>query len=259
MLKNLNGVIISNERTAEGIYRAVLQCPGVDLKHLIPGQFAHIGIPDHKELLLKRPISINDYDEAAETLTLIYQAKGQGTRALVDAAPGATMDVIAPVGRGYHLTAADRKVFLVGGGVGIAPLPTVMRKWPDRSYEAFLGYRGLNFAYCQNDFDACDAVYMASDDGTIGEKGVVTTSLEKRLEEVKPDIVLACGPPPMLRALKKVIDAFGLRCQVSMEQRMCCGFGACATCVCGVHTPDGLDYRKVCVEGPVFDIQEVVL
>ena len=102
-------------------------------------------------------------------------------------------------------------------------------------------------------------VYVASDDGTIGETGVVTELLEKRLADYQPDIVLACGPIPMLRALKKVVDAYGLPCQVSMEQRMCCGFGACATCVCGVHTPHGLDYKRVCVEGPVFDIREVVL
>jgi dihydroorotate dehydrogenase electron transfer subunit len=259
MLKNLRATIISNEKTAEGIYRVVLHCPGIDLKHLIPGQFAHIGIPGRRELLMKRPISINDFDEAAETLTLIYQMKGQGTSALVAAEPGAEMDVIAPVGRGYHLTAADRKVFLIGGGVGIAPLPTIMKRWPDKQYEAFLGYRGLPFAYCQNEFGACDIVHVASDDGTIGELGVVTALLEKRLADYQPDILLACGPPPMLRALKKVVDTFGLRCQVSMEQRMCCGFGACATCVCGVHTPDGLDYKKVCVEGPVFDIQEVNL
>jgi dihydroorotate dehydrogenase electron transfer subunit len=135
----------------------------------------------------------------------------------------------------------------------------VIKRWPEKQYEVFLGYRSLPFAYCQDDFSSCDLVNVASDDGSIGEAGVVTTLLEKRLQEGKPDIVLACGPTPMLRALKEVLNKFGLRCQVSMEQRMCCGFGACATCVCGVHTPDGLDYRKVCVEGPVFDMEEVVL
>lgn len=259
MLKNLRATIVSNEKTAEGIYRLVVQCPGIDLKHLIPGQFAHVGIPGHAELLMKRPISINDYDEEHETITLIYQIKGQGTRALVSAQPGEAMDVIAPIGRGFRLAASDKKVFLVGGGVGIAPLPTIVKRWTDRQYEAFLGYRSLPYAYCQNDFGACDSVHVASDDGTIGEIGVVTQLLEKRLADYQPDIVLACGPPPMLRALKRVVDTHGLRCQVSMEQRMCCGFGACATCVCGVHTPEGLDYKRVCVEGPVFDIQEVVL
>lgn len=259
MLKNLSAAILSNERIADGIHRVVLHCPDVDLVHFIPGQFAHIGIPGHRELLMKRPISINEYDEKAQTVTLIYQVKGQGTRALTAAEPGARLDAILPVGRGFHLSANDKKVFLVGGGVGIAPLPTVIKRWPDRQYEVFLGYRSLPFAYCQDDFSTCDLVHVASDDGSIGEAGVVTTLLEKRLQADRPDVVLACGPTPMLRALKKVLDTYDVRCQVSMEQRMCCGFGACATCVCGIHTPDGLDYRKVCVEGPVFDMQEVVL
>lgn len=259
MLKNLQASILSNEKIADGIYRMTLHCPGADLAHFIPGQFAHISIPGHAELLTKRPISINDYDEKTETVTLIYQMKGKGTQALVKTPVDTELDTIVPVGRGFHLAAADKKVFLVGGGVGIAPLPTVIKRWPDRQYEVFLGYRSLPFAYCQNDFPTCDAVFVASDDGSIGEAGVVTTLLEKRLQEDKPDIVLACGPTPMLRALKNVLDKYNVRCQVSMEQRMCCGFGACATCVCGIHTPNGLDYRKVCVEGPVFDMQEVAL
>ncbi len=259
MLKNLRTTIVSNERIADGIYRMVIFCPGADLAHFIPGQFAHIGIPGHAELLMKRPISINDYDEKTQTITLIYQVKGDGTQALVTTPSGTELDAILPIGRGFHLAAADKKVFLVGGGVGVAPLPTVLKWWHDRQYEVFLGYRSLPFAYCQSDFSSCDLVHVASDDGTIGQAGVVTTLLEKRLQTDKPDIVLACGPTPMLRVLKEVLNKFEVRCQVSMEQRMCCGFGACATCVCGINTPDGLDYRKVCVEGPVFDMQEVAL
>lgn len=259
MLKNIRAGIKSNERIAEGIYRLVLHCPDADLVHFVPGQFAHIEIPGHDELLLKRPISINALDVAAQTVTLIYQVKGRGTYALVSSVPGTSMSVILPIGRGYHLTAADKKVFLVGGGVGIAPLPTVVAKWPDKHYEVFLGYRGEPFAYCRDDFPTCEAVRVASDDGSIGEHGLVTSLLERRLKEVTPHIVLACGPTPMLRSLKKVLDGTGIRCQVSMEQRMGCGFGACATCVCGVRTEGGLDYKKVCIEGPVFDLNEVEL
>ena len=102
-------------------------------------------------------------------------------------------------------------------------------------------------------------MHVASDDGTIGEHGLVTALIEKRLQEKRPDIILACGPPPMLRALKELIERDGIPCQVSVEQRMCCGFGACAACVCGIETQQGLEYKKVCVEGPVFDLYEVVL
>lgn len=259
MLKYVSAEIKRNERIANGIYRMELYCPDADLAHFVPGQFAHIKVPDHPELLLGRPISLNVVDAGSHTAVIVYQIKGKGTVALSRACAGTMVETVIPVGRGFKLKATDKTVFLVGGGVGIAPLLTVIQKWPDRHYEAFLGYRGQDFAYCENDFGACDTVNIASDDGTIGMKGLVTLPIEHRLKELVPDVVLSCGPPPMLRVLKTLLEPLGVAAQVSMEQRMCCGFGACATCVCGVHTDDGLDYKKVCVEGPVFDLFEVVL
>ncbi len=259
MLKYVTATIKSNERIASGIYRMALDCPDADLRHFVPGQFAHIKVPAHPELLLGRPISLNEVHAESHTAVIVYQVKGKGTAALSETEAGTRAEMVIPVGRGFHLSAADKTVFLVGGGVGIAPLLTVIQKWPDRHYEAFLGYRGIDYAYCQNDFAACKAVNIASDDGTIGEKGLVTALVERRLKELVPDAVLSCGPPPMLKALKSLLEPLGVSAQVSMEQRMGCGFGACATCVCGVYGKDGLDYKKVCVEGPVFDLYEVAL
>lgn len=259
MLKYVTATIMSNEKVANGIYRMALHCPEADFVHFVPGQFAHVKVPDHPELLLGRPISINVVDVKAQSFVLVYQIKGKGTTALSQAAVGTVVETVVPVGRGFSLKSTDKTIFLVGGGVGIAPLLTVIEKWPDRHYEAFLGYRGKDYAYCENDFGACETVNIASDDGTIGVHGLVTAPIERRLKELKPDVVLSCGPPPMLRALKAILEPLGIAGQVSMEQRMCCGFGACATCVCGVHTDDGLDYKKVCVEGPVFDLYEVAL
>ena len=149
-------------------------------------------------------------------------------------------------------------MFLVGGGVGIAPLLTVTQRWPDKHYEAYLGYRGIDYAYCVDDFKgSCSEVFITSNDGTVGRKGFVTEELQERLGDFKPDMVLACGPLPMLRSLKAVIG--DVPAQVSMEQRMGCGFGACAVCVCGVKEHGSLEYKKVCIEGPVFDLKEVEL
>lgn len=259
MLKNIKATVILNEPLAEGIFRLVLHCPEADLQHFVPGQFAHVRIPGHDELLLGRPLSINAVNTKDNTAALICRISGKGTLALSQTQKGTELGAILPVGRGFYLQNKDKKIFLIGGGVGIAPLPSVIQRWPEKQYEAFLGYRSRNIAYAIDDFSGCDAVNIASDDGSIGEQGVVTTLLEKRLEQVLPDVVLSCGPIPMLKALKSLVKAAGLNCQVSMEQRMCCGFGACAACVCGVHTPDGPDYKKVCVEGPVFDIREVML
>lgn len=259
MLKYVSATITGNEKIASGIYRMTLHCPDADLEHFVPGQFAHVKVPNHPELLLGRPISLNAVDAQNHTAVLVYQIKGKGTDAFSKTDVGTAVEAVIPVGRGFNLKATDKTVFLVGGGVGIAPLLTVIEKWPDRHYEAFLGYRGQDVAYCHNDFGACDVVNIASDDGTIGQKGLVTAPIQKRLNELVPDVVISCGPPPMLRALKNLIEPLGIAAQVSMEQRMGCGFGACATCVCGVHTSDGLDYKKVCVEGPVFDLYEVAL
>ena len=250
--------IIRNKRIAEGIYEMILHCPDADLSAFVPGQFAQVEVPEHAELILKRPISIHAVDAAAHTVTLIYQVRGKGTFALAEAKTGTSLRVILPLGHGFELKPDDKTVFFVGGGMGIAPMTTVAKHWPDRRYVALLGYRCESAAYCVSDFDGCD-VRVASEDGSIGAQGLVTALVETALAEVTPDIVLACGPAPMLRALKSVLSPLGIRAQFSMEERMGCGFGACAVCSCAVQTADGLDYKKACIDGPVFDMEEVVL
>jgi|APSaa5957512622_1039677.scaffolds.fasta_scaffold26941_2 dihydroorotate dehydrogenase electron transfer subunit len=258
MLKNVVTTIVSNKAIANRIYELVLQSDEADLVHFVPGQFANIDIPNRSDLLLKRPISINKVDVEQGLITLVYQPVGQGTQALLSAQPGEKIKSILPIGRGFNLKASDKTVFLVGGGVGIAPLLPVTKKWPDRDYHAFLGYRSKDCTYCSKDFQAVsDKTYISSDDGTVGIKGFVTDSLSDCLLEVTPDVVLSCGPGPMLKSLKAAVG--NIPTQVSLEQRMCCGFGACAVCVCAINNGAGLDYKKACIEGPVFDLNEVVL
>lgn len=260
MFKKVITTVQRNSEIAANIYRMELICEGADLAHFVPGQFANLNVPGHGELLLRRPLSICAADAGRHTVTLIYQIKGKGTQAFSALNAGANIEAILPVGRGFNLKGGDRTIFLVGGGVGIAPLLSVTRKWRDKRYEAFLGYRGADYEYCLDEFkDVCSNVFVTSDDGTLGEKGLVTQALERRLKEVIPDCVLACGPVPMLRTLKEILKPLGIPAQVSMEQRMGCGFGACATCACGIDNGGGLEYRKVCVEGPVFDMSEVAL
>lgn len=260
MFSKVNTTVLQNKEIAKDIYGMELNCESADLLHFVPGQFANLAIPGHNELLLRRPLSICAVDADGQTITLVYQIKGKGTTALSALRKGAAIEAILPVGRGFNLKASNASVFLVGGGVGIAPLLSVTQKWPDKNYEAFLGYRGAEYVYCLDEFkQACANVFVTSDDGTIGEKGLVTHALERRLKEVVPDVILACGPQPMLRALQEMLKPLGIPAQVSMEQRMCCGFGACATCACGTDNGSGLEYKKVCIEGPVFDAYEVVL
>jgi len=255
---NGNVTIAWNNRIAEGIYEMALHCPEADLTGFVPGQFAQIGIPSHAELILKRPISIHAADAETHIVTLIYQVRGKGTHALAEMPAGSQLQAILPLGHGFDLRLEHKTVFLVGGGMGVAPLAAVTKRWPDRQYVALLGYRCEDAAYCTDSFCSCSKK-VASDDGSIGEQGLVTTLVETALKEITPDVVLACGPAPMLRALKGILSPQGIRAQFSMEERMGCGFGACAVCACAVQTADGMDYKKACVDGPVFDMDEVVL
>ena len=255
---NGTAIIEQNNRIAEDIFEIKLRCTDADLTAFVPGQFAQVEIPGHAELILKRPISIHAVDSAKHTVTLIYQTRGKGTHVLAAVTEGTALQVILPLGHGFDLKPEHKTVFLVGGGMGVAPLSAVMQRWPDRRYVALLGYRCEDAAYCTNDFCNC-GMQIASDDGSIGTQGLVTALVKAALNEVTPDIVLACGPAPMLRALKDLLAPRGIRAQFSMEERMGCGFGACAVCACAVQTANGLDYKKACVEGPVFDMDEVVI
>ncbi len=260
MFKKIYASVKENNEIAKLIFRMELACEDADLEHFVPGQFANLEIPGHKELLLKRPISICAVDVKNSSVTLVYQIKGKGTEALAGLEKGAAIETILPIGRGFNLKSGDKNVFLVGGGVGIAPLLSVTQKWTDKNYEAFLGYRGAEYEYCLDDFESvCRGAHVSTDDGTLGEMCLVTDILRRRLKDASPDMILACGPNPMLKALKDILEPTGIPAQVSMEQRMCCGFGACSVCACGVDHGNGLEYKKVCVEGPVFNLYEVVL
>lgn len=144
-----------------------------------------------------------------------------------------------------------KKVWLIGGGIGIAPLKSLSCKYPDREYTAFLGYRSKECVYQIQDFESFATTHVATDDGTFGVAGFCTNLLADELSKDKPDVILACGPLVFFRTLARVIG--DVPAFVSMEQHMGCGTGGCATCVCKI----GGEYKKVCTQGPVFDIREV--
>jgi len=252
--KKLNSLVVSNDEIARNIYTLVLEVAPETQKLFRPGQFAHIKIPDADALLLRRPISINKMDFEHGHMLLTYRIMGEGTRRLAEVKAGSRIDVLAPLGNGFHVTEQAKNIWLVGGGIGIAPLLSPGNVYPDRRYTAFLGYKNQDDAYQIEDFKAfCADVLIASDDGSIGRKCLVTDLVKERLETESPDLILACGPGPMFRSLKAIkTDA---EIQASLEQHMGCGTGGCATCVCKI----GEDYKKVCLEGPVFPLREVSL
>jgi dihydroorotate dehydrogenase electron transfer subunit len=222
-----------------------------------PGQFAMVKVTDGIDPLLRRPFSIHRMMgiESGE-FEILFRAVGSGTRILARTHVGDRLDVLAPLGRGFRADA--RRPLLVGGGIGVAPLLFLSEVFLSKGVQPklLLGGRRDRDILCHEDF-TCLAVpfSLATEDGTLGEPGLVTRLLERELaEKAAGTAVFACGPMPMLAAVARICREQGVPCQVSLEAHMACGVGACLGCVvAGEKHP----YLRVCKEGPVFDAEEV--
>lgn len=254
----LNTTITKNIPVASGIYEMTLRFDA-GVGDFLPGQFVHVKLPDEK-LLLRRPISINHVDAASESAVLVFQVKGEGTRQMAAMKQGEQLDVLAPLGRGFWRPEGLKRAALVGGGIGAAPLRMLPETWPDVEFDAYFGFRGKELAY-QLDviYALVNNLHLCSDDGTLGEKTFVTCLLGDKLESSGYDAIYACGPAPMLKALKATLAGSSIPCFVSLEERMGCGVGACLVCNCKTLEGGEWRYRRVCKDGPVFDIAEVAL
>lgn len=213
------------------------------------GQFVHIKCGDTQ--LLRRPISVSDWQE--DLLRIVFEVRGEGTAWLAGRSPGEKLDILGPLGKGFDLS--GKKLLLVGGGIGVPPLLACARTAGSRS-AAVLGFRSADRAMLMRDFDEAGCpVFLCTDDGSLGKHGFVDTQVRELLEgkDGFTDI-LACGPKPMLRSVARVAAEFGVPCQVSMEERMGCGVGACLVCACRMQSGA---YKHVCKDGPVFDASEV--
>lgn len=213
-----------------------------------PGQFVHIRCGEG--LLLRRPISICDAWDG--TLRIVFQVRGTGTAWLAERSVGDTLDVLGPLGNGFDLSGND-PVLLVGGGIGAAPMRFAARRLGDRCQAAF-GFRSKAGVILADELEQAGIpVVVATEDGSQGEAGRVDQVVQRLLRENPALTVWACGPTPMLKAVSAVTAGEGRRCQVSLEERMACGLGACLTCSCKVNG----HYKRVCKDGPVFQSQEV--
>lgn len=220
------------------------------------GQFLHIKCGDGQ--LLRRPISValTQQDEPEDTVTLIFEVRGEGTKWLSQRRIGDQLDVLGPLGNGFD-TSQPGRYLLVGGGIGIPPMMEYAErlKW---SRVAVLGFRTKEKAFptitCRFQ-ENCEQTYFCTDDGTLGRHGFVDGQVREILVKDKGFIaILACGPKPMLKSIAEVAAEFGISCQVSMEERMGCGVGACL--VCATPMKDS-SMKHVCKDGPVFNAEEV--
>lgn len=253
-MKELVSTVKECKLIAENVYSLTVTLPE-SVGEIKGGQFLNIATGDNSRLL-KRPFGI----VKAEGLdvTVCFQVKGDGTDALSKAKAGDKLAVLLPLGNGFILPQTAKTVAVIGGGVGVFPLVSVIRSNPDKKFRSFVGFRNKNCICLLDELEKSESLTVVTDDGSYGEKDNAVNAYYKATKDYTPDVIIACGPPVMLRALKAKMKELGdnTPCLVSLEERMGCGIGACLVCVC--KKSDGNNAR-VCKDGPVFDINEVEL
>ncbi len=244
-------VVVRQEQIGTGIYSMWMKTEQI-AEHAKAGQFVSVYCNDGSRIL-PRPISICEINKEEKTLRLVYRVAGKGTGEFSGMTEGEQVHVVGPLGNGF--TKKEKKAFLIGGGIGIPPMLELAKEL-DCEKQIILGYRDELFLL--DEFEEQGKVYIATEDGSTGTKGNVLDAI--RENGLDADIIYACGPTPMLRALKEYAAENNIECYISMEERMACGIGACLACVCKSKDKDehsNVNNKRICKEGPVFLAQEV--
>ena len=251
-----NAVVISQEMLADGIFSMWLRTEAAQTA--VPGQFISMYTNDGTNLL-PRPISICEIDKENSALRVVYRVTGEntGTKQFSEAKAGDTIPVIGPLGNGFPLEKAEgKKAFLMGGGIGVPPI-LELAKQLNCEKQIVMCYSDAN-TFLSKQFEENGKVSISTEDGSVGTKGNVMDAI--RENGLTADIIYACGPTPMLRAIKNFAEENGIECYISLEERMACGIGACLACVCKTKEKDhhsNVHNKPICKDGPVFLSTEV--
>jgi len=252
-----NAVVIENKEISKNIFYMKLRTPSI-AKDIKPGQFVNIKCSNGYDAFLRRPISVLFAE--GETIELVYQMKGKGTTLLSKFLVGSDVSLVGPLGKGFDTTVTGKKIAVIGGGIGIFPLYFLLTRLQNCEKFSFIGFRNKESIILEKEFVSASSLFtITTDDGSFGLHGFVTEPFEKRLLEGL-DQVYTCGPLQMIEKVAKMCIAHNVKCQVSMEQRMGCGVGACAVCVCKgkSNNQDKWEYLKVCKNGPVFEATQLI-
>lgn len=248
--------VVSQEQQADGIFSMWIQTEAA--KTARPGQFISMYTNDGSKLL-PRPISICEIDTETSKLRVVYRvtAEKTGTEQFSKMKAGDTLPIIGPLGNGFPLEAGKgKRAFLIGGGIGVPPI-LELAKQLDCEKQIIMGYRDAD-TFLKEQFEENGTVYISTEDGSVGTKGNVMDAI--RENGLEADIIYACGPTPMLRAIKQYAEEQGIECYISLEERMACGIGACLACVCQSKEKDhhsNVNNKRICKDGPVFLSTEV--
>lgn len=252
--KKIEATIVSQKQIAEQIYDLWLETKLA--KDAQPGQFVAV-YPHDKSTLLPRPISICEVSDDKSRLRLVYRVAGKGTAEFAAYGAKDTLEILGVLGNGFPTEKAKgKRTFLMGGGIGIPPMLELAKRLDCRK-QILLGYRNIDL-FLQEDLARYGDVYVATEDGSVGTKGNVMDIINAH--GLSADVIMACGPMPMLRAIKKYAEDKGIEAYISLEERMACGVGACLGCVCKTVKTDSHSHvhnARICTDGPVFEAREV--
>ena len=255
--KKEQAIVVSQEELAPGIFSIYLKTKAAETAR--PGQFVSVYTKDPSKLL-PRPISICEINKKHGTLRLVYRVTGEktGTKEFSELKAGDTIPVIGPLGNGFPLEkAAGKKAFLMGGGIGVPPILELAKQLKCEKKQIVVGYRD-QATFLRDEFEQNGELYISTEDGSVGTAGNVMDAI--KANALDADIIYACGPTPMLRAIKSYAEENGIECYISLEERMACGIGACLACVCQSKEKDAhsnVNNKRICKDGPVFLSTEV--
>ena len=248
--------LVKKEQLKPDIYKFSVKAPNI-VKEAKPGNFIEIRITEQTEPFLRRPISIYNLDKENGILEFIFQVKGKGTDILAKREVGKPIDIIGPIGYGTFKYDAYEKLAIIGGGIGVFPLYELARQASQKAnITTYLGFRSKEFVVLEEEFSkVSNELVITTDDGSYGRNGFAINFLKEDCKTQKPDCILACGPLPMLKAVRDFAIENHIPAQVSLEERMGCGIGICLGCAVKKKKAEG--YQHVCKDGPVFDVNDV--
>ncbi len=244
--------VLKMEALSDGIYSLWIREKAI-AKQAKAGQFLSFFSKDGTKLL-PRPISICEIDKENGSLRVVFRVVGFGTKELAQLREGDMVEIMGPLGNGFTLE--GKKAILIGGGIGIPPMLELAKSMKIEK-SIVLGYR-TNDLFLKEEFEPYGTVYVSTEDGTVGTKGNVIDAICE--QNIEADIIFACGPTPMLKGIKEYARKKGITAQLSLEEKMACGIGACLACVCKSKEKDqhtNVNNKRICKDGPVFYADEI--